>query len=185
MIRKLLTIVCLIFLCLNFSTANLSAHNGKPDDEAGYALLEELVVGFRDMAEKGTGGYKEVNPLIQKIMAGLKKAKEQGQVDSVFYKRFHRMLVVMKLTIMEKSYDPEGILDPLISRELEEFVDDMCGDVESMKSLEKRGVGVIAGALTEEIFRLHMYLDYKKKKPQLMEKIIKQHQKKKELKNKL
>jgi len=156
-------IVILGFFCLFLLNLFAIAE----DKAAGYALLEKIVSTFREMAEKGTGGEKIVNPALQEMMAEAKKAKAQGQLDPVFYRRFTRILMVMKLFVIPN--DPEGILSPLIEREISEFVADVKGEIES-EIKGTKGVGIVADALTEEILNLRLYLDTKEDKAKLMEK---------------
>ena len=75
--------------------------------------------------------------------------------------------MVMKLVVIPN--DPEGILSPLIEREISEFVADVKGEIES-EIKGTKGVGIVADALTEEILNLRLYLDTKEDKAKLMEK---------------
>jgi hypothetical protein len=169
MIRKAIAFVFLFVFSLNLWTTEGTSKNNK----AGFALLDSLVTTFSDMAAKGTGGAEVVNARIQPIMAELKKAKAQKQIDSVFFNRFRRILMIIKLTIIDTSYDPEGILESLIVSELNEFINDVCGMDEQHPSPENRSIGTIAGALSEEILNLYIYLDNQKNREQLRKKYFK------------
>ncbi len=107
-------------------------------------------------------------------MADAKKARDQGSIDSVFFKRFNRLLMILKLAIVES---PEGILGPLVERELSEFVEDVKGEKLEIKGT--KGIGVIAGATAEEIINLHLYLDSRKDRDKLMEEFTKRFEIKK------
>jgi hypothetical protein len=169
MLRKLFVVGLLCIFALNLAAADM-ARDAVADEDAGYALLESLVLVFADMAEKGTGGYEKVNNAAQNLMADLKKAKDQEKVDSVFYARYHRILLIIKLTIIDKPYDPEGILDPFIAAQLNEFIDDVTGIEATLQPQEKRGIGAVAGAIAEEVLNLHIYLDGSKDKDELIKK---------------
>lgn len=137
------------------------------DESAGVRLLDRLVMGFKTMAEAGAGGYDHVNTFLQDAMAGLKKAKEDNQVDAVFYMRYKRLLTTMKLAVIDTPYDPEGILDDFILREINTFIESVTG-IRSER--EHRGIGAIAGAIAEEILNLHIYLDSKSDRAVLIKK---------------
>lgn len=140
-----------------------------PDKEnpSGTELLDSLVLSFKELASSGKGGYEAVNQVLQNSMSGLKKAKEQGRIDAVFYMRYKRMLTIMKLAIIDTPYDPEGILDDFILKELNSFDEDVTG-IKSER--EHRGIGAIAGAIAEEILNLHIYLDGLKNRDKLIQK---------------
>lgn len=106
-------------------------------------------------------------------MAELKKARAEKQIDSVFFKRYKRILVILKLTILDTTYDTEGILDSLIAKELKEFIVDVTGADEQLPPPEHRGIGAVAGALFEEVLNLYIYLDGKKDREKLREKYFK------------
>lgn len=168
MIRKIVITGFLFVLGANLTAAEIPLKTAA-EEEAGFALLESLVLSFATMAAKGTGGYEEVNSVIQNLMSELKKAKADKKVDSVFFGRYHRMLVIMKITIIDTSYDPEGILDRFIIRELKGFIDDVTGVKTELPPSEHRGIGAIAGAIAEEVLNLHIYLENKKKRAGLIE----------------
>jgi len=147
---------------MNFSALGLIGYDETATAEEGLALLDSLRGGFREMAEKGTGGYEIVNNLIQKKMGELKKAEAEKKLDPVFLKRYKRILVVIKLTIMETSYDPEGILESLILDEQKKFIKDVTGVDKELPVFAQRGIGAISGALSEELSNLYSYLDSKK-----------------------
>ena len=140
-------------------------------EDAGYALLESLVISFSEMAETGKGGHAEVHAILQRQMAELKKARGQDQVDPLFFKRFHRILEVLMLTIREETADPEGILDDFTLREMKDFIVDVTGAEAGIPLPEHRGIGTIAGAIAEEVINLHIYLDGKKNRENLMKKM--------------
>ena len=130
------------------------------------------------MAEKGSGGYESVNALLQDAMAEAKAARAQGKIDAPFFSRYHRILVVAKLAIIDIPYDEEGILDEFIFREINSFINDVTGERRTVdKGVDlaavgenKRGIGFIASALAEELINLHIYLDGQKNRPEILKK---------------
>jgi len=137
------------------------------DNNTGYALLKSLVLAFSEMAQTGEGGYELVNRILQEKMAELKKAKSEGHVDPVFYRRYKRILVVLKLAIIDEPYDPEKILNSFIVTELKSFHEDVFGTETEFPPPEHRGIGAIAGAIAQEVLNLHIYLDGLKKMEKL------------------
>jgi hypothetical protein len=136
------------------------------DKQAGYSLLDKVISTFKEMAEKGSGGREKVIPSLEEMMAVAKKAKDQEQIDPVFFNRYNRLLMIMKLVLVE---DKEGILGPVIEREIGEFV----WDVEGIK-LEgsgKKTIGFVSQAIADELINLHLYLDNIEKKQELRKKL--------------
>ena len=166
MIRKTLAF-SFIFLFGWSMAAPEMTNSGMADSKTGYSLLESLVMAFSEMAQTGEGGYELVNSILQKKMAELKKAKTQGLVDSVFFRRYKRILVVLKLSIIDEPYDPERILNSFIVTELKSFHEDVFGTETEFPPPEHRGIGAIAGAIAQEVLNLHIHLDGLKKMEKL------------------
>lgn len=158
MVRKIFLFVFICLFCMNLSAA----------EKIGYTLLDKLVMTFKDMAEHGTGGREIVEPAIEEMMAEAKKAKDEGQINPIFFRRYNRILMVIKLSIAE---DSEGILGTLIEKEVGGFVEDILGEKADIKG--GRGIGKVAQAIAEEIINMHMYLDNRKNREKLMEEYIK------------
>lgn len=143
-------------LCL-FSFNLFSEEN--PNKE-GYALLDLIVTAFRDMAMTGTGGFERVDKAIQGMMAEVKKAREEKKIDAVFFKRYTRLLSFIKLSLIP---DPQSILQPVIKKEIGEFIEETLGEEWDGKS-----IGQMAQAIAEEIINLHIYLETIGRKAELM-----------------
>ena len=160
--RKIIFILVFIFL-FSFNL-NLFAK-----EEAGYALLDKLNLGFREMAMKGTGGWEKVNKLLEELMADAKKAKKEGLIDPVFYRKYTHLLMILKLVVIP---DKEGILTPLIDREVGNFVENVTGKrIENIT--DKSKIGCFASAIVEEIMNLYLYLRTKKDRAKLMKELEK------------
>lgn len=173
MVKRMFAIVCILFMSMSLFAEDTTVNVSAGKEEAGYALLESLVVAFGEMARTGRGGFEMVFEFLQKQMAELKKAKAQGQVDALFYKRYHRILEVLMLTIRMPEADPEGILDDFTLKEMKRFIVDVTGEGAEIPPPEHRGIGAIAGAIAEEILNLHIYLDGKKNREELLKKYMK------------
>lgn len=161
MIRKIIFFGVFFFISLNL-LANAE------EKSAGYALLDKIIGTFRELAEKGTGGEEALNKPLQEMMAEAKKAKAQGQLDALFYRRFTRLLMLIKLVV---ANDPEGILTPLREREISEFVEEVKGQTTSEIGGPK--IGIISDAIAEEILDLRFYLDNKENKAKSKEEFFK------------
>lgn len=134
------------------------------NEKVGYELLDRLVGMFQEMAAKGSGDKDKIDRSLEGMMADAKKAYTEKKVDSVFFQRYNRLLMVIKLTIVE---DEEGILGPLIEEEVGAFVKDMKGIKTEVKG--KKAVGMVANAIAQGVLELHIYLDTKKDRLKLME----------------
>jgi len=156
----------LVFWFLALFSLHLAAMESpvNPKERAGYALLDLFITAFRDMVTEGTPDTLE--PTLLKIASELKKAREAGDIDAVFYGRFGRVLSVIKLIT---GPDPGGMLGPVINRELLFFVHDITG--EDFKGGEgAAAINQVANAIAEECLNLQIYLDTKDKREALRKK---------------
>jgi len=175
MARKTIIFVCII-LCLLFFSLNLISSGisfKSADKDAGYALLDSLVVTFKQMAEKRESVFDKADKELEEMMREAMRAKAQDQIDAVFFKRFSRILLVLKLVIGNPS--EEVILTQLMKREVSRFIE----DVEGVKfDIEKAGgaeaINKFSLAVSHEIVDLRIYLDNKEKREKLIEEYQKQ-----------
>lgn len=152
MLRKMLCLTILVLLTIPV-LAEESA--GVPVDKSvGYTLLDSLGQTFYEMAVSGSGGPERLMSAIKKLMGDARRAKDQKQIDGVFFARYNRILAIIKLAI---SPDPDGILLPIISPELDHFVMDILA--EPRKSSGPEAINQVANAIADEIINLHLYLD--------------------------
>lgn len=156
-----------VFCFVAFFSVSLAAMDtpAGPKEKAGYGLLDLFVTAFRDMTAKGTPDTLE--PTLLKISSELKKSREAGEIDAVFYGRLGRVLAVVKLII---APDPGGMLGPVINRELFFFVQEITG--EDFKGGEgAAAINQVANAIAEEILNLQIYLDTKDTREALRKKL--------------
>ena len=155
-------ILMMLALLLVFSSiimAGVNQESGKPDmkrtfkiqgDGPGYDLLRMLADDVVQICES----YQHFMEVSDKWIAQAKKAKNNGHIDDVFFERYKRLAIVLKLIAIP---DKQGILKDLIIEEINKFgVDPL------EKNFQFRGLGSVAGKLTEEILSLKAYLDEKK-----------------------
>lgn len=170
MIKKAI-FVCVIFILmfsLNLTSLGLST---KPAEEsAGYALLDSLVAAFKELAEQRGDVLRNTNEALTSMMKEAKKARGQGQIDSVFFKRYHRILMVLKCVITEVPPEDEGIMKPLYFGAINKFIEDIEGE---SFDIEKAGpnaaIAKFTQAVSRELIELRIYLDNKEKREKLIE----------------
>ena len=155
MVKK---IVCILFLlaCSWLLPAQVSS---------GKGLLDGLVAHFQQLTTQGSGGYDVMDKGLQELMAVAKNLRTQKKIDPSFFRRYTRMLRIIKLAIVTNEYDREGILNSLVQEEIDGFVADVSGV--SHPGGPSRGIGAVAEALSEEILNLYMTLDCQGKKEEL------------------
>ena len=132
------------------------------DKKAAYRLLDSVTQMFHEMAMTGAGEKEKLEKGIQQFMSEAKNAKEQKQIDRVFFNRYARLLAIIKLVM---APDPGGILGPIVDRELGRFVAEVVGD--DWKGSGAAAVGQVADAIAYEIIDLQMYLDNLQKREKL------------------
>ena len=172
MIRKTITqciIILLFIFCLNLNSCSSSLPPA--EENAGYALLDSLLVAFKELAEQREAVMERTNTALGEMAREAQRAETQGQIDSVFFKRFQRILVVIKCVITPIAKDEEGwFVKSLYFEALEKFIEDIEGEP---FNIEKSGHNVVINKFTQavsnEIIDLRIYLDNKEKREKLIE----------------
>jgi hypothetical protein len=131
----------------------------------GRNLLDGLVAHFQQLKKQGSGGFEVMDKGIQNLMAAAKAARKENKIDAPFFRRYTRMLQIIKLAIVTSEYDREGILNSLVQGEIDRFVADVSGA--SNAAAVGHGIGPVAEALAEEIINLYMVLDCQGKREEL------------------
>jgi hypothetical protein len=163
-----LSLIFLLFVGL--SIAEISGSSSSKERDEGYVLLEKIITTFRVMAEQGAGGVEKVDEALKQMMADAIKASTEGKIDPVFFRRYNRILMVLKLVMVE---DRTGILGSLVGQEVGRFVEDVRGVRGELTGGE--GIANVAEAITEEVINLHLYLENKERKKKLREEIEKKY----------
>ncbi len=176
MIRKAITLcitIILLIFCLNLNSSGSSLQAA--DENAGYALLDSLVVAFKELAEKRNAVIERTNTALEEIIREAQRANAQGQIDAVFFKRFQRILMVIKCVIAPVvKDDEEWFRKSLYFGAINKFIEDIEGenfDIEKVGHNE--AINKFTQAVSHEIIELRIYLDYKEKR----EKLIGEYQK--------
>jgi len=157
----------LVFWFLALFSFNLAAMESPANskEKAGYTLLDQFITAFAEMATKGT--TETLEPTLVRMASELKKAREAGEIDAVFYGRFARFPVITKLLSVP---DPSGVIGPVVDRELYFFVHDMIGE-DFKKEGGHAAINQVANAIAEEILNLQIYLDTKDKREAMRKKL--------------
>ncbi len=174
MIRKAITVCILIFLflfCLNLMPS--FGADTPAEESAGHALLDSLVVAFKELAEHREPMIERTEKALLSMMREAKKANAQGQIDNVFFKRFHRILMVIKCVITPIPKDDAGIMKPLYFGAINKFIEDIEGEPFDLEKAGKNeAINKFTLAVSHEIIDLRIYLDNKEKR----EALIKEYQ---------
>jgi hypothetical protein len=130
----------------------LVCSSARAADKAGYVLLDKMVTQFDRMAHASPGLGAEISSALDEMMALAKKAQAEKRIDETFFRRYTRVLMVMRLVIMD---DPQGILVPLAEQQFSAFVKDTTG----ASGEGKPAVAELAKAIAQELDNLKSYLD--------------------------
>jgi hypothetical protein len=156
MMKKLLCLTVLVALAMPIWAEDPALP--AIDKKVGTALLDSIARLFHDMATQGTGTkddrLRRIEEFLIQSMQEAKKAKEQSQVDPVFFARYQRLLGVIKMTM---APDPGGILVPVLDQELKRFVYEVLG--EEYKGSGPGAIGQVANAIADEIVNLQLHMD--------------------------
>jgi hypothetical protein len=175
MIQKAIVACILIFLFLFCLHLTPSFGSDTPAEEsAGHALLDSLVVAFKELAEQREAVMERTNTALGEMAREAQRANAQGQIDTVFFKRFQRILMVIKCVISPIVKDEEGwFIKLLYFGAINKFIEDIEGekfDIE--KSGHSAAINKFTQAISSEIVDLRIYLDNKEKR----DKLIKEYQ---------
>lgn len=153
MLRKTWGVFLVLALCLGLSA----------QEKGGKALIDKLNLLYKTMADKGTGGETEVAPGLEALWAEAKKAREQNVIDPAFFRRYQRVLTVLRLMVLPGK---QGVLSPVVQREIGSFVEDVNG--EAFEISRKEAIGVAVSAVVNEIMNLYLYEDSLKARAKLL-----------------
>ena len=125
-----------------------------PGDGPGYDLLRMMSNDVTEIFKS----FEHFNTVSNKWITQARAAKDKGQVDELFFERYKRLAVVLKLLAIPDE-QKVGILTDLIVEEINKFgVDPL------PKTFELKGMSSVASKLAEEIMSLKSYLDKQGKK---------------------
>jgi hypothetical protein len=161
-----------MILCVNLKAVDLSDPS---EENAGYALLDTVFVTFKELAEMREPVMEKTNKALTDMMKEAKNAKAQNQIDDVFFKRFNRILLVLKIVITPVEKDDSGIMGPLYFGELNQFIEDIEGEkYDVQKAGSSEAIDMFSKAVSHEIIDLRLYLDTKEQREKLIAEYEKQ-----------
>lgn len=155
-------VVILFFFLLAIFDTSVMGQQPAPNKD-GYALLDSLSQIFYDASQSGKWDQEQINQLLKRLMAEARQAREQNLIDGPFFVRYRRLLGIIKMTA---GPDPDGILVPIINREMAGFVNEVLG--EDLKTGRPEAIRLLGLAIRDEIINLRLYLDSLEKKEKLI-----------------
>jgi len=170
MIRKAIIFSIILFIfCLNLNSC--SSPLPVAEESAGHTLLDSLVVAFKELAEQRNAVIERTNTALGEMAREAQRAEAQRQIDTVFFKRYQRILIVIKCVVSPIVKDKEGwFLKPLYFGAINKFIEDIEGepfDIE--KAGHNEAINKFTQAVSHEIIDLRIYLDNKEKREKLIE----------------
>jgi hypothetical protein len=141
------------------------------EEKAGFALLENLTKEIVSAA-KNEVSAAPVEDRLNGLIAEAKKARSGELIDAYFFKKYTALLAFIKLGLT--ADDPEGILWPLMERVAGDYIRSVTGS-EPPGSLKADyaqhgavGLASISTAVISEVTSLHLYLETKDRRPEVM-----------------
>jgi hypothetical protein len=130
--------------------------NALAADDAGYVLLEKMATQFQQIGPHTAPAHLEA--ALNEMMASAKRAKAEARIDQEFFDRYVRVVRVVRALTLP---DPEGILYPLLEKEIRAFVDDVLGP-QATRATGASPMAEIASAIKKELDSLKLKLDQRK-----------------------
>lgn len=170
MMKKTISLaIIIIYLLLFCPLLKASVTSDPAEENAGYALLDTVFVTFKELAEMREPVMEKTNKALANMMKEAKNAKAQNQIDDVFFKRFHRILMVLKIVITPMEKGEGGIMEPLYFGEINQFIEDIEGEkFDVKKAVGHEAINKLSQAISHEIIELRLYLDTKEKREKLI-----------------
>jgi hypothetical protein len=159
-VTKKLSAILLLFL---FSMSLAAQSND------GKVLIDKLNTMFKNLAEKGTSSEAEYAAGLEALLTEAKKAREKNTIDPAFFRRYHRVLIILRLMVMPGK---QGVLAPVFEKEFDSFAEDIRGI--RIDISQKAAIGEVTAAVVDEIMNLYLYPDSVKAR----EKLLKEFEKK-------
>ncbi len=149
-VKRLVLVVVLAGMFI--FAGGLQMHGQEKEKQAGYMLLNSIVVTFAELSRRGEGSEETILRELNTWMSQVRLAKEKELIDDEFFVRYKRILVVIRLTLINYA---NHAFDHLIIREINKF------DIPRKVKGKVNGLASVANALVQEISSLKRYLDQK------------------------
>ena len=118
------------------------------------ALIDKLQNIFDEAAVSSTAAWGKIVKSLEGLMREAREARDAVRLDEPFFKRYSRLIRVMKMAMME---DPEQILQPVLLKEMGAFVQDILGQSDPNFDTEMN-IGKFSDACATEMTRLRLEL---------------------------
>ena len=118
------------------------------------ALIDKLQDIFDEAAASSTTARGNIVKSLKGLMREAREARDALRIDGPFFKRYRRLLRVMKMAMME---NPEQILQPVSLKEIGAFVQDILGQIDPNLDTELN-IGKFSDACATEMARLGLEL---------------------------
>jgi hypothetical protein len=130
-------------------------------EDLNQSVEQNLVESYREaleqMAQEGKSDFQSVNSSLQKLMAKLRWARGNDEIDTEYFNRYRRLLVVATMITMDTSFDEEGILDEMLDDVFRSFVKDITGEPCTLPSRSSKLLSAISGAISQELLMLETH----------------------------
>jgi len=174
-IKILVLSILFLTFCLQCEEAAASAPVGDSVAAAvtvkdGYALLNSLLTLFDNLTTSGTsgsGGITIVENRLEQLSKDVNLAHEANLVDTIFYNRYRRLLMIFKMVITPV------VKSDLLEHPFIEALTDFVWDVtyERWAWGDKGSIGKLSAALDEEFVQLQFYLDSRQAREEFKKKL--------------
>ena len=164
----------LVFGIALFAASSQAAPGQAAQDQAGFRLLERLVVLLVKAGAPGGGGGGDVGQDIVALAKEMKAAQAAKQVDDLFAVRYARLLSAVRQAV---TMDPEVLYWPMYRFSMFDFIEEKTGQMPDWKRLlfivndhggAGVGLGFIADAVMAEIVSLHIHLETLAQRPEIL-----------------
>ncbi|MBM3295321.1 MAG: hypothetical protein FJY80_08660 [Candidatus Aminicenantes bacterium] len=118
---------------------------------SGLELVEKLYSAFAALSENRAGTDETINSL-ESLMTAAVSARDAKAIDPSFFRRYHRLLMVVRLSLVT---DMSGILKPLVDREFGGFIKDVTGEAYDAEGSATRQIAQFLKAVDAEIMNLY------------------------------
>jgi hypothetical protein len=136
----------------------------------GYVLLNSILTLFENLNTSGTpgaGGITVVEERLSQLSKEARTARETNLIDNIFYNRYRRMLMILKMVITPVV--KTDLLENPFTKALTDFVWDVTYEHWSWN--DNDGIVKMSAALEEELVQLQFYLDTRQAREEFKKKM--------------
>jgi hypothetical protein len=161
MVKKLSAILVVLLFGMNLAAQS----------NDGQVLVDKLNTLFKNLAQKEHTSESETAAGLEGLLLDAKRARDQKLIDAAFFKRYQRVLIILRLMAMPGK---QGVLAPVFEKEFSTFVEDISGVRYDLAS-PSVAINQVTGALTDEVMNLYLYQDGLKARAKLLKEFEKKY----------